>query len=401
MLLPAIIAVLMAIQYRRMGGRQFLFICGLMASISFLFRQTGAVVIIPICVYFIITPPRGVKSLFRKILDPVVFCSGFLLPIAMFAAYFLAKGALGDAFSQVFCYNWIFLMSNKIATPLTFMELIRHTFRDSFFMSSPYLVILGFAGMMFQTTDFIKEARKNGLSRSLEEHNLFVLALSWFLADLYCVSLSGRYYWHYYVQALPSLTLLAGFAIKDILDYFKPPVKSVFLIGVLYLFLSPLFYNIHENIGFTRNVARNTNEYNSICINGIKYISPRLPVNIVRWIMSNTSEDDFIYFWGEETGLNFLTKRRSPSKYTYLSPLRTTGYGAESDSARFISDLNGKAPRFVIDASFGNGDIRSLNDPRKWQGTLLADPIEFIHNNYIYYITIDGWDIYKRRVDGY
>jgi hypothetical protein len=113
--------------------------------------------------------------------------------------------------------------------------------------------------------------------------------------------------------------------------------------------------------------------------------------------MLNTSEDDFIYFWGEETGLNFLTKRRSPSKYTYLSPLRTPGYGAESDSARFISDLNEKKPKFVIDASPGNSDIRSLNDPRKWQGTFLADPIEFIHNNYVYYITIDDWDIYKPR----
>lgn len=395
-LLPSIIAVLAAIRYTESPKRSLLFISGAMVSASFLFRQTEAVVAVPILLYLLIKAGPARKAISRQLFNLAVFSAGFLVPAALFAIYFFLKDAWIDAFSQVFLYNRMTLMVNRIPAPSAIWELIRHTLQESFLAARPYLLIFGVTGILFKVVDFAKGIGKTGLRKSLLEHSLFILVFSWFAADLYCVSLSGLYYGHYYMQALPSLTLLAGFAIQDLSDYFKNFLKLAFFISFLYLALSPLAYDIHESSLYLYNLLRHTDSSNSVYIDGIRYRCPQLPVNMVRWIMANTSEGDYLYFWGRESGLNFLTKRRSPSKYASLSPLRETGYATAYDSVRFMKDLEEKMPKFIIDTSSENNDIRSLDDPRGWQGTFLCDGMNYIKNHYAYYKTIDGWDIYRR-----
>ena len=94
-----------------------------------------------------------------------------------------------------------------------------------------------------------------------------------------------------------------------------------------------------------------------------RYESPSSPSDkrlMAHWLGDNTSPDDYVYFWGAESGINFTSLRRSPSKIHYIYPLITPGCDNSEDAARLIGDLKRNPPKFIIDCSIVNPAVPPL-----------------------------------------
>jgi hypothetical protein len=138
----------------------------------------------------------------------------------------------------------------------------------------------------------------------------------------------------------------------------------------------------------------------------MEYIDP-----ISAYIRDNSDPDDLVLTWYPERGINFMSGRSSPVKYTNY-PLFLEGSLTEEIEDRYIEDLTETPPQLILDCSRSVDAIPSL-DPvtreeqyatpgvkRKMYIQPGMDEIfEFVEANYQIENTIDGCLIFRLNQD--
>ena len=351
------------------------------------------------------------------------------------AVYFSVNNAVGDFISQVFIYNFAF--SKKT----TFDSLFLCRAGDALFYLLqtnlgrwPFLIGFAVLGLWLRLFICARDIKNNLFSRNRDNHLIFFMLIFWASSDFYFINFSGRYEGHYYVQWIPSLSLLCGYSLEFLFKKYKVRTGMAIFAGLFFIF-SPLLLDIlyaggaflfmrtggvfqriydikplvikerinkriNYNLAYIKNGHILLDNKYFVNIGGFRYIYWKAP--LINWIMNNTSRSDYVYFWGAEAGLNFLSGRRTATKYIYLYPLETPGYTKKEDIRAFIFDLKKIKPKLIIDTSSTNEFIPSLKDANMikevspfYDARLLIPVIRFIKENYNYEITIDSWDIYR------
>ncbi|MEM3486120.1 MAG: hypothetical protein QXI12_10920 [Candidatus Methanomethyliaceae archaeon] len=95
--------------------------------------------------------------------------------------------------------------------------------------------------------------------------------------------------------------------------------------------------------------------------------------------------------WGAEAGINFTTKRRSPSRFVYQYPLYMKGYVNEQMINEFLDDIIEKRPRLIIDTH--NPKTPLFDFPI--QTNAVASKIKQAKEHYQFKVEINGWTIYE------
>jgi hypothetical protein len=71
--------------------------------------------------------------------------------------------------------------------------------------------------------------------------------------------------------------------------------------------------------------------------------------NIVNFIQKNSSPNDYLLHWGTVGSLNFLSERKSPSKFFYQYALRMSGYASPEIVDSFLKDIKINKPKIIVD----------------------------------------------------
>jgi 4-amino-4-deoxy-L-arabinose transferase-like glycosyltransferase len=404
-ILPSIISVLSVIQYKKTAKSFFLFISGLMVSAAFLFKPNFAIIVLPLILYLMINSFYKKQSILYLLSEYLILVLGILVPIIIFSIYFFINGALHDVISQIFIYNLFYHRIGTAKPLLSYLIKIIKELIASPLGRSPFLIIFATVGILYNFSDLFKEIRNKVFIKNISRFNIFILLLFWFLFSLYGISFSGRYFRYYYLGAIPSLALLTGYTLDYFFRHIKSSFKLICFLGISFLFASPLPRDIYTYNTFGLNKSKKNFNKDKIIYMDTDRLRYRedLPV-LIKWIMANTAKDDFIYFWGHAVELNFVTKRKSPTKYIHLFPLQTSGYVKNSDIERAISDLKENKPKFIIDTGpfnrcfFPPLDLRNTsNKDYIYDIKHLLPIINFINNNYAYETSVEGWDIYKLK----
>lgn len=325
--------------------------------------------------------------------------AGFSIVLVLFVGYFTYQGALGAFWDAAFHYNFVYSGSS-------WYDRLWGAHMGLRFLSPIGLHLLLIAGWICAAAQWLAMCRKGDRSQTL--FLLLGTAVVGTPIEMGLTGLSGRGYAHYYMTWLPMLAVLSACLIHRIgpsaimpravakqsantaTREFNSPAWAWGLIVAM------IFSAAIVVIPRTRVAARQSREAAAIADS----------------IRIATNEGDPVLLWGGEVTMNFVTGRKSPSRFCYQYPLLTNGYRSQALVEEFLTELSENPPTLIIDTSSTNERVPPLDahdressyqpQEKYGPGTELDPVFNFIARNYSWTETVDSsqWRIYRRIGSG-
>lgn len=180
--------------------------------------------------------------------------------------------------------------------------------------------------------------------------------LFWFPIEVLLSNLSGRSFTHYYISWTLAMAVYSAFVFAEFWQIaFKTSslqwwseragvFASAALIMMLFVISPSAGLRYGETIGQLFNPVR-----------AMEYIDP-----LSAYIRENTQPDDLVLTWYPERGINFVSDRASPVKYTNY-PLFIDDSLTEEIESTYIKGLVTNRPELILDCSKSVDAIPSLD----------------------------------------
>lgn len=316
------------------------FFLGVTGALALLLRQNLIGVHVGIAVYLLIT--RGYHCQVRRLLSELFWIAfGGSIVIAIVAIYFIQQSAFDDLLDAAFLYNMHYIavpiQSQFDSSIAGFNELARSGI-------GIIAVASWLAGLAFLMTSqqLCREAKR-----------LLSLAIVTFPIEVLLAGLSGRGYGHYYHAWLPVIAMLAGFFAYSVLVGETDQVRRKFNIRTATWQLALAF-------GMAMMPA-----YATIA-GALPLGRPATAVaHTAGYVREYTQPDDYVLVWGFEPSINFVSQRRSPTKFIHQYPLLTRGYVTSEMLNEFINEIEANPPSLIIDTSPVNTLVPPIDDNRR------------------------------------
>jgi hypothetical protein len=339
---------------------------GLLSAAAFLLKPTliGAWLVIGVLMLIDTRRLQWIGSAFL----------GFLIPTVPFVVYFAAHGALYEAMDQIFRYNRSYTAFATMADRL-------QTARFAFTVTLAFGALLGWLYWPFAAVQWRRAAAITRFA---------VLALP---VELVLASLSGRGYQHYFIALLPSPAILTAAAIAQVNALAPPQHRRAAALGsvlvMLLLLMNPL-KQIRLALAMRSNIF-------------LPYAARR--DQAASFVRRAVKPGQSVLIWGNEVSVNALAGRRSPTRYAYLHPLITTGYGDAARVNEFVNALRANPPAMIIDTSTTEPlvpplDAASRRGWRPWPAYVppprFEEAIDWIDDHYVAigFLRVSRWRIY-------
>lgn len=330
---------------------QYMFLGGIFIGIGISFKQIALTTVFGLILFFLVYSADGFK-LKNKIKGVFLFFLGCITSISILQLILYFSGV---SFSDYFEGAWLILLnSGSKATFKTHVYNLWKALIASRFIIY-YLFILLF---WFQKKSIPKI--------------LFWGLILWFVFDFIGVNASGYYYGHQIKQVMPSLSIITGIVISNLIKrnfYFKrlntKPIFYIFLIVVLWF----PYRQTYRTVKFL-----------------IK--SPYSPSKeIGYWVRDNTNENDYVYILGADEKLIstlFWSDRVSSSKY-----FNSIFINEEKHRNVIYSDLIKKTPKIILKSKNDSSYIHQV------YGSKIED---FIESNYTFNKNDSGIEIFYLNI---
>ena len=213
----------------------------------------------------------------------------------------------------------------------------------------------------FKILDRVLFSRIEKLNFKPEDYSnqiITTITFIWMPFEIIMVSLSGRFYLHYYMALFVVSALLFVILAQKLenllLQVFIKRGSLILTYGWIAGLTFLLYFNPFNSI------------VNMYTPNGDEEI-----INTVNYIKSNTDTNDTVLLWGAEPLVNFLSERPSPIRYVHLYPFYAKKYGGDILSNELLASIQYKKPILIIntnniDTPFikieNNGDCKKPNN---------------------------------------
>jgi len=340
------------------------FIIGLLGGLAFFFKQTSIGVWISISTYLLFELlVRKRKTTLQQITALII---GFLLIFFGFSVYFLVQSSFREFIDAVFVYNIFYSIKindfyDRFTSLINLSALVKTSLLHLSNIGIPLMVILLIG----------KDNGKFKIPKSL----LGIILLD-ILLEFGLINISSFSYPHYYMSLLPSLAFSSGMFMWVILEWIKKRIISKLVITMICSLI--IIFSFLVSI---REYKMQTLNYQMTPINPV-----------VEFLAKHSDKDDYVLFWGAESGYNFYTRRISPTIYVYQYPLFTIGYTNKERITEFLDDILNKNPKYIIDCN--NMGIPLFFFPE--ESKIIDKKIVSIKSRYEIVTTIDGWVVYER-----
>jgi hypothetical protein len=322
------------------------FAMGLATGFSLLLRPNNIGIQISIIMAELVAAAaKGeIKDFFKK---ASVLALGASSVLAIFAIWFLSRGALSDFVDAVFTYNAYYTQKNQVkGFAVSYMAMVAGSFNKlGWFPFAGYGIVL-FLWIFRQ----VKQ-------KTFDTHheNIFILMLLIGLPlETILSSVSGRVFFHYVMIWTPYLGILAGVLSKEILAKITPPSLDKFVpAALLAIILVSLFAT---NLPVLEGYARLGNHF---LARGNKSLEAQTAV--VQYIEDVTEPGETVLVWGNYVWINFLADRPSPTQYSYQFPLFMPGYATETRVLDFLADLQAPPPVLIVEPQADTAEMLPLN----------------------------------------
>ena len=355
-----------------LSGRKYLFlVAGLAVGIASAFKQPSGIVLIPISLGLILFNMKD-KKWKHAVYSIIYLWLGWFTVWFFIGLYFLSKHALWEFWFQVFEFN--FLYSRSVPKSSIIMGLFRNYL--PYIKTYPFFFVPYFLSLVFSLVylflprcDFNKKC-------------LLIFMLLWHVFDTLAVCAGGLFYYHYFVQWVPSLIIVTFVPVTFGFDIvFKNREKIGTIIGLIYflLFLIKMFIpsGTARPTDLVINEYRTPLQYGRYARSWAKAVGPQFykypyyrqpksvwgQMNMVKMVQTYVKPDQSVFVWGFVPDLYLLVNRPPASRFLYTSFLSGNFYAMgnlydvsgsplkkykESINKLLIDDLRSAQPKFII-----------------------------------------------------
>jgi 4-amino-4-deoxy-L-arabinose transferase-like glycosyltransferase len=319
MILPLILALYLFILAGREKKAIYYFGAGVLSGLAVMIKQVAA---FNLLVLFAFGFSGGLGAVLWLLLGAVLF------PL-LFTVYFAVQGAFAQFINCLLFANLIYLKNSPAPDwPLYIWQGLDIILHVAFYENS-IIWVLSLSAIIYI---FVKERK--------DENRLIAI---WAFLSLLAVISSKLFFGHYFIQMLPALVLLSGYAA------FKIPQRIRILIVILILLLfipiarraSPFYFTYSPN-------QISEKKFGNVFWGRALEVATKLRTTI-------KSEDD-LFVWDSHPEIYFYLGKKSPSYYAYY--LNWMGDGPKRIIFREVFE---KPPKYIFWATYLNFD-RPLMD---------------------------------------
>jgi len=316
---------------------------GTLFGLSFTFRANniGGLFGILVAVALFNVYKRNVTEVLKIIL---VTLAGFAVPLVLWVAYFAFLGGVKEMIYGSITFNF----SYSAAKDRSWLDLFSGFGRYGMSWYGGFALLAWVILSLRELSNLVQKKSKPSV--------LAVFLLIWFPIEILLSNLSGRSFTHYYISWTLSVAVYSAVVFGELWQViFKVSslqgwnerlgtFASAALIVLLFI-ISP-----STGMRYGETISRLFNRAGAL-----EYIDP-----ISAYIIKNTQPNDFVLTWYPERGINFVTGRTSPVKYTNY-PLFIDNSLTEEIESTYISGLTTNRPELILDCSRSVDAIPSLD----------------------------------------
>lgn len=373
MVLPSLLAYFLALMAVRKGRSNYLFWSGLAIGFSFTLKVTAVLDMAGVTAFLFIASVYYRKD-GREPVSPMkgvaLAMLGFVLALAPVIAYLAYKGALADAWDQVFLRRFAHIEQSY--------GTLAGSSWDRFIGSySP--VALESAGLIaaaFASSIFI-------LLKDRKKENLMLVA--WAVLALSSIFITGRFSRYYFPFAVPALALLAGYGLSRFAGlsflgagWVPRAAVAVFLVLSIFSFYDENAYYYKDFVPGLVSLARGETSLDDF--HRMMHPDVASAYDAGRYVRENSAPSDRVFFWDSSGEFYWEARRPRPTRY-----LQGILPGGDRQAERQLKDeiyhdLLKDPPRFFVVR-----DIVMYNafPPYRPVDTLTGDMKAFLENNYV------------------
>ena len=324
------------------------FLSGFMSGLALLIKQVAGVEVVAVSAYLLFVIPllSGRRRIVSSVAACVQFGAGFVLPVGTVASLFYKYGILADQIFWNITYPRRYISLG--ASNQGFVSQILAEFVP-FVLST--IILWALSGIWMKHV--IADLRERG--KSFASHFSLFLIL-WLAASMYAAFIGNRMYGHYFIQILPSLSVMAAIAAGKLVDernglrgrYRTPVILALTVLpGIVFTAMAISYEATTDTYGGMRPDFRPATEY----------------------IKAHTGPDDKIFVWGWFTPIYVYSQRTPSTRFVFTS--MHTGYRQGNDPNEedradrtwlavpeawpmLEEDLKRNPPELIVDTSPGN-----------------------------------------------
>ncbi len=334
--LPVVAAFALTLRGREAGPRPELLLAGALIAMAFLLKQPSGIAGVPLGLYVMHPDYQGQRGIGWRMasLHAGLLALGFVAVLVATVLLLSDAGILQEA------VYWSVLSQGAAFGIGTWVFWDRALSDSAFFLVST---------LPLGITALLSMREGAGAGKLWEGHRAELMALVVLLGvSIVGVAVNGQFLYHYYLQLIPPLALLAAPMVGAILDgrrrFRLPLLAPRGLTG--WLALSALVFLVVDTIGLSRN---------------------REPAVTAQYVREHSNADDRIFVWGQgtrQTGMYLDARRRPATRYIASFPLTGHIFGSPvswdpdyDTSDRIVpgawdnlrQDFGRHAPRYIID----------------------------------------------------
>jgi 4-amino-4-deoxy-L-arabinose transferase-like glycosyltransferase len=362
-----------------------LFVAGLLTGIATLFKQTGVLnlgvfVLYEALLIWRLRESQRASSMLRASLRLLVIGAGFVFAIAIFVLWLGSQNALGVFWRDAVVVNWFYIDSEPAGLWFKFMS----SRGASFILFNAVLWSLA-SWAAWRSIKHIRAERsaQDDEARNLDAKMDRALTL-WAVVTLLSVIISGRFFGHYFIPALPALSILAarGARLLSIALSDRSRRRHAFVVLAILsvFFLVGLIRSHHRTAVLAYETLTGTRTHWSANW-GMTRRQDEAEV-VSQFVRSQISPGEPLYIWGYAHDVYWRTRGRPASRY--LAPYFIDGRFPDAEAmvsvsgekfrnkaaANLLEDLQRTRPKLILDVE---GSFRSLPYP---------ELMKFIDQNY-------------------
>jgi 4-amino-4-deoxy-L-arabinose transferase-like glycosyltransferase len=407
-ILPVVLSLGTLWAFLRSGRKRWLVILGLLTALGFLLKPTYISIGVTsgIVIAYLEFRRRSSKTLLTYV---AILGASFLVPLLIVGLYFVFKHDFYELWFATFLHNFTYLSESFSLRSLygtARMFLIQQPM-----VGLTVLVVISLGVFLYQFRRLIfslKTPPPNEVERfspgRLDPENARV----WFLTavfmaiilDIAFLASSGKNFGHYLQVLLPGMVVgmvyLLFFLRESIQqDRLSRNLQAAVLVAILIVSIGggmEIFSKEFPSLGELKAFFSTPN------------LTQYQPTELEQYIIDHSSPYDSVLVWAGHPGMNFVTQRRSPTKYIFLLHLFAPTPFGPNGFKEFLSELASDPPQLIVvqpASSMGlpyfgaSSDSLCPNcDPLTLQG-MQAFKL-YVDTNYELKFSIWDWEVYQR-----